>query len=68
MSEYPNTVPVYLSVFAQDNDAYFPDYLLTNNSETTNNDSNQSSESEGPLPQDSSASEGKWLCTFNSAK
>ncbi|MGA7010664.1 MAG: hypothetical protein WB612_13115 [Nitrososphaeraceae archaeon] len=50
MSEYPNTVPVYLPVFAQDNDVYFPDYLLTNNSETTNNDSNQSSESEGPLP------------------
>ena len=58
MSEYPNTVPVYLPVFAQDNDVYFPDYLLTNNSETTNNDSNQSSESEGPLPQDSSTSEG----------
>lgn len=58
MSEYPNTVPVYLPVFAQDNDVYFPDYLLTNNSETINNDSNQSSESEGPLPQDSSTSEG----------
>ena len=58
MSEDPNTSPVYLSVFAQNNDVYFPDYLLTNNSETTNNDSNQSSESKGLLPRDSSASEG----------
>jgi hypothetical protein len=61
MSEYPNTVPVYLSAFAQDNDAYFPDYLLTNNSETTINDSNQSSESEGPLPHDSSTGRFNWI-------
>ncbi|MDQ5870257.1 MAG: DUF1795 domain-containing protein [Thermoproteota archaeon] len=58
MSEYLDIVPVYLPVFAQDNEVYFPDDLLTNNSATINGDSNQSAESEQPLPPASSESEG----------
>jgi hypothetical protein len=50
ITDYLEIGPVYMPVHAQDNHAYFPDYLLSNGSEAINPDSNRSIDSESALP------------------
>ena len=61
-TEFLEIEPVYLPVLAkdkpEDDHAYFPDYLLSNNSEANNSDSNQTIDTETALPPTSLVSQG----------